>query len=279
MPEEKFQFCGLTKLAIIYITIIVFICSVPLKAEEITEDYNNYIQKGDEYYNRFDNLRALEEYKRAYEVAPDSFDVLMRLTRAYNDVGEDIKGIKLRPDDELRSGEVEEYFNKAAEYSKLLYQKFPDRAESYFYLAASYGHLALFRGGKEKVRLARDVEENSQKAIGLDQQFIPAYIVLGVYYREVANLNWAQKAFAKTLFGGLPNGTDEDSEKTLLRALELNPNIIHTRFELAKTYLAMGKENKATEQFKEILRLPITDHQDKEIKEVAEKELQKLAKK
>jgi hypothetical protein len=40
----------------------------------------------------------------------------------------------------------------------------------------------------------------------------------------------------------------------------------------------MGKEGKAREQLKEIIQLPITDHQDKEIKEVAEKELQKLAK-
>jgi len=253
---------------------MVFVYTTPIMAE----DSNTYIQEGDQYYSQFDNLKALEAYKKAYELAPDSFEVLVRLTRAYNDVGEDVKGIKFKPDQETNSKEVEEYFSQAAQYAEELHQKFPDKAESYFYLAATYGHLALFKGGKEKVKLARNVEENSKKAIDLDPQFIPAYIVLGVYYREVANLNWALKAFAKTLFGGLPNGTDEDSEKTLLKALELNPQVIHTRFELAKTYLAMGKEGKATEQLKEIIQLPITDHQDKEIKEVAEKELQKLAK-
>ncbi|HWP90760.1 MAG TPA: hypothetical protein VNN20_00980 [Thermodesulfobacteriota bacterium] len=274
MPGKRFQFCGLNGVIAIIIAIMVLVYTTPIMAE----DYNTYIQEGDQYYAQFDNLKALEAYKRAYELAPDSFEVLVRLTRAYNDVGEDVKGIKFKPDQETNSKEVEEYFSQAAQYAEQLHQKFPDKAESYFYLAATYGHLALFKGGKEKVKLARNVEENSKKAIDLDPQFIPAYIVLGVYYREVANLNWALKAFAKTLFGGLPNGTDEDSEKTLLKALELNPEVIHTRFELAKTYLAMGKEVKATEQLKEIIHLPITDHQDKEIKEVAEKELQKLAK-
>jgi tetratricopeptide (TPR) repeat protein len=274
MPGKEFQFCGLNGAATIIIAVMVFVYNTPIMAE----DSNTYIQEGDQYYSQFDNLKALEAYKKAYELAPDSFEVLVRLTRAYNDVGEDVKGIKFKPDQETNSKEVEEYFSQAAQYAEELHQKFPDKAESYFYLAATYGHLALFKGGKEKVKLARNVEENSKKAIDLDPQFIPAYIVLGVYYREVANLNWALKAFAKTLFGGLPNGTDEDSEKTLLKALELNPQVIHTRFELAKTYLAMGKEGKATEQLKEIIQLPITDHQDKEIKEVAEKELQKLAK-
>lgn len=251
-----------------------FMYCIPVMAE----DYNAYIQKGDEYYNKFDNLRALDEYKKAYELAPGSFDALMKLTRAYNDVGEDIKGVKFNREKQSHSKEVKEYFNEAANYAQLLYQKFPDRAESYFYVAVTYGHLALFQGGKEKVRIARDVETNSQKAIDLDPQFIPAYIVLGAYYREVANLSWVLRAFAKILLGGLPNGTNKDSEKTLLKALALNPQIIHTHFELAKTYYAMDKEDKASEQLKEILPLPILDHQDKEIKAEAGKQLHRFEK-
>jgi tetratricopeptide (TPR) repeat protein len=251
-----------------------FMYCIPVMAE----DYNSYIQKGDEYYNQFDNLRALDEYKKIYELAPDSFDALMKLTRAYNDVGEDIRGIKFNPETESHSKEVKEYFNEAVKYAQLLYLKFPDRAESYFYLAVTYGNLALFKGGKEKVRIARDVETNCQKAIELDPQFIPAYIALGVYYREVANLSWVHKAFAKMLFGELAKGTNKDSEKTLLKALALNPQIIHTHFELAKTYYAMDEEDKASEQLREILPLSILDHEDKEIKAEAVKQLHRFEK-
>ncbi len=275
MRRGNFQPYSSASILRIFIGIIIFVHSMPLLAE----DYQSYIEEGDKYYEQFDNQKALEEYKKAYELFPKSFDALMKLTRAYNDVGEDIKGVKFRPEDEMNTNKkVEEYFSTAVSYAELLQKEFPDRADSYFLLAATYGHLALFKGGKKKVKLARDVEKNSKKAIELDTKYIPAYIVLGVYYREIANLNWALKAFAKTVFGGLPNGTDEDSIKTLLKAIQLNPQIIHTRFELAKTYEAIGEGDKVAEQLKEIIDLPIVDHQDKMIKAEAKKELQRLAK-
>lgn len=275
MLQSGFQFYSIPAIIRIFIGIIIFAHSMPLLAE----DYNSYIQEGDKYYEQFDNEKALEAYKKAYEITPNSFEALMKLTRAYNDVGEDIKGINFRQQDESKSNKtVEEYFKTAAKYAELLQKEFPDKADSYFLLAATYGHLALYKDGKEKVKLARDVEENSKKAIQLDSKYIPAYIVLGVYYREVANLSWALKTFARTLFGGLPNGTDEDSEKTLLKAVQLNPQLIHTRFELAKTYDSMGEEDKVAEQLKEVLDLPVLDHQDQAIKAEAEKELRRLAK-
>jgi tetratricopeptide (TPR) repeat protein len=275
MLKGNFQLYSLSAILRMFIGIIIFMPSMPLLAE----DYNSYIQQGDKYYEQFENQKALEEYKKAYESSPNSFVALMKLTRAYNDVGEDIKGIKFRREDELNSNKkVEEYFKTAAKYAELLQKEFPDKADSYFLLAATYGHLALYKDGREKVRLARDVEKNSKRAIQLDPRYIPAYIVLGVYYREVANLNWALKAFARTLFGGLPHGTDKDSEKTLLKAVQLNPQIIHTRFELAKTYDAMDEGDEVAEQLKEILDLPVVDHQDKAIKTEAEKELRRLAK-
>jgi len=48
-----------------------------------------FIQKGDEYYARFDNKSALDYYLKAYKFAPDEYDVLFRLARTYNDLGEE----------------------------------------------------------------------------------------------------------------------------------------------------------------------------------------------
>lgn len=244
----------------------------------LAEDYTTLVEKGDKYYEQFDNMKALEEYKKAYELSPDSFEALMKLTRAYNDVGEDIKGIRFRQEDKVIPDKAGEYFEKATQYVELLNKKFPDKAESYFFLAVTYGNLAIFKGGKEKVRLARDVEKNAKKTIEIDPEFAPAYIVLGVYYRRVADLNWFLKQFAKTVFGGLPNGSNEDSEKMLLKAIELDPQIIYAYYELVKTYEAMKKKDKAKEHLKKILELPITDHQDEAIKKEAEREMERLGK-
>ncbi|GIW46428.1 MAG: hypothetical protein KatS3mg078_0305 [Deltaproteobacteria bacterium] len=259
--------------------LLVFISVVLLgfPAEYLkAQDYIDFIKKGDEYYREFNSFRALKEYEKAYKIAPDNYEVLLRLTRVYNDVGEDIQGIWFDDKKKVTTEVAKKYFEKATWFASLLHNRFPDKAEPYFLLALSYGHLALFKGGREKVKLAKDIEQNCLKAIELDPNFIPAYIALGVYYREVAGLNWFLKSFARSLTNGSLNGTYRDSERVLLKALELNPSIIRTHFELAKTYKALGKEDKVIYHLKKVLELPIVDHQDKVIKSEAGSNLNRL---
>jgi len=245
----------------ILITLSIFLNPFTLGAQE----YLSFVRSGDDYYQRFDNLKALSEYEKAYKYAPDNYEALMKLTRAYNDVGEDIN-----------SKESETYYEKAVQYAELLQKQFPYRAEAYFYLSASYGNLALFRGGKEKIRLSRYVESNAKKAIELAPDYDLPYIVMGVYYREVANLNWFLKVFAKSFLGGLPDGTIEDSERMLLIAVELNPKSIYAHYQLGITYEAMGKKDKAVKYYKKVIELPNTDHQDKTKKTEAKEKLREL---
>ena len=156
------------------IVILIVFCPLHLFAE----DYQTFIEKGDEYYRDFDNSKALAEYEKAYELAPEEFEVLVRLTRAYNDAGEDLDSEESKP-----------YFENAVKYAELLLEKFPEKVDTYYYLSVSYGNLALFKGGKTKVKLSRKVKQNAEKAIELDPQRAEPYVVLGIYYREIANLN------------------------------------------------------------------------------------------
>lgn len=216
------------------------------------------VQKGDKYYAKFDNTDALTEYKQAYDQEPDDWEALMKLTRAYNDIGEEYK--------DKSSQKAVDYFEKGFELAELMKEKYPQSPESYFYMAVTRGNLAMFKGGKDKVKLGRDVEQYAKKAIELDPNYGPAYIALGVYYREVANLNWFLKKFARAFFGGLPEGTNEDSLKMLYNAKELLPNIVYVEYELGKTYRAMGEKEKMKEHFDKALKIPNTDHRDKVFK-------------
>jgi len=222
------------------------------------EQVLNYINTGDEYYSKFDNINALNNYKEAYNLDPNSFEILMKLTRAYNDVGEDFK--------EQGSRETERYFIKAFEHSGIMKELFPEKGETYFFMAATRGNLALFKGGKDKVKLGRDVEKYAKKAIELKPDYGEPHVALGVYYREVANLNWFLKKFAKAFFGGLPEGTNEDSLKMLLNAEELIPESVYVQYELGKTYKEIGNKEKMKEHFNKALRLPNTDHRDRYFK-------------
>lgn len=196
--------------------------------------------RGDEAYARLDNQAAVAAYDEALSLAtaPYSFDLLARVARALNDYGLDLVAADL--DDE-----GERVLTRATELSEELTRRFAMRAESWFLLAASYGNLSLYKGGREKVRLGRAVEQHCLEAIRVDPGFSPPYAVLGIFYREVAELNWLEKTVANTLFGGIPTGSYRLSEEMLRKAVSLEPVMPLAHFELGKTLMRAGKPDDA----------------------------------
>ena len=232
---------------------LIFIFSViinPLYAQTAQE----YMALGDIYYKEFKNPEALAEYKSAYELDQDSFEILKRLTLTSNDCGEDLR------DTDMEKAKM--HFRESVAYAELANSKFPNVPETHFLLAISYGNLARYSKGKDKVKLARNVEENLQKIIRLKPEFAPSYIALGIYYRQVSNLSWFQKKFANSFLGGLPDGTIEDSRDSLLKAIELDPDFIITHYEIGRTYREIGDYGKAKYHFQKVLELDIRDHSD-----------------
>lgn len=232
-------------------------------------DYRNYIAEGDAYYNSFENINALNEYEKAYALAPGNYDVLFRLVRTYNDTGEEFKERRNRE-------EAEKYINKALSFAEKFYNKFPDSASVYTYLALSYGNIAMFRGGKDKVTYAKIIEENAKRAVMMSQSDFLPYIILGIYYRELASLSWIERLFANTFFGGIPEGTYEDSEKMLKKALAINPNVVVAVYQLSKTYRAMdrGKEEKVLLQ--KVLSMKNLNFRDKYTKMKSQRRLAQM---
>jgi len=214
------------------------------------------LAEGDAAYARFDNPAALDAYRQAHQLAPQSFDVLMRLARTTNDYAQDL----------LVAGEkdaAEARFDEAVAYAEVLHERYPDRAATYFFLAATYGNLALFKGGKGKVRIGRTVEEYSRKALALDTTYALPYVVLGIFYREVSNLSWFQRTFANALFGGVPDGTKEDAVRMLTHAIALDTTLSVAHYELAMTYAAMGRKDDALPHLRQAAILPPFNTQDR----------------
>ena len=233
------------------------------------------IERGDKYYDQFNNLEALKSYEEAYKICPESHEALMKLTRAYNDVGEDLRGAA--GSDGSKSVEVEEHFKNAVKSANLVLEKFPDEKTTYFLLAVSYGNLALYKGGEEKLTLGRDVEKYANQAIEIDPKFAPAYVVLGIYYREIASVNGLKKAIANSFLGGLPDRTLDDSQRVLTKALELSPGSPYVHYDLGKTYEKLGEKEKAIEHYNKVIELPAVDHDDLRKKSLAEIQVKKLS--
>lgn len=232
-------------------------------------DFKSLLQKGDDYYKRFNLKLAVMSYEEAYSLAGNEYEILIKLSRTYNDLGEEYYEIEDSRNSELA-------INYALKYSEILLAKFPDSAMTYAYLAMSYGNLAMFKGGNEKVKLSHRIKENAEKSIRIDPNNYLPYIILSIYHRQIASLSWLEKAFANTFFGKVPDGSFEESEKMMLKALEIQPGICVAMFHLSRTYHEMDNEKKEREWLNKIIDAPITDFRDKYAKRKAKKILMEL---
>jgi tetratricopeptide (TPR) repeat protein len=233
-------------------------------------DYETYLKKGDEYFDKFDNIRAIKNYEEAYRLAPNDYEVLLKLTRTYNDAGEEYKELRKRD-------EAEKYINKAVKLVEIFHKKFPDSAEVYSYLAMSYGNLAMYVGGNEKIKLAHKIKDNALKAIKMNSDLYMPHVILGIYNRQIADLSWLERAFANTFFGDVPEGSFEESVKMLKKALEIEPNTIIASFQLALTYGKMGQEEKQKEILKKMLSYKDRNFRDKYARQKAKRILEKMS--
>ena len=258
MIKSRFKFIG--------IIIVITISSIGY-----CDGIQDYLEKGNESYKKFNNLEALSYFEKAYKITPDNFEVLLKLVKTYNAAGEEFYEYRKRT-------EAEYYINKALEIADKFKTKFPDSAWAYCYLAMSNGNIALFRGGKDKIKYARLVEENAKKSISINPNAYLPYIILGIYYREIAGLSWLERAFANSFWGSVPTGTYEESEKMLKKALSIDPNMVVANFQLAKTYKQMDREQEEKALLQKVLLLPIRDFRDKFAKEKANKRLNDISK-
>lgn len=220
------------------------------------QSVENHLNEGDLRYASFDTEGAIKHYIKAFESGEENADVLIRLARAWNDAANDLKS-------EGHDEEARRAVKNALKFAELLTVNFPSRAESWFYRAAATGNLAVFSKGRTKVKIGRKVEEYSLRAIKLDSAYALPHIALGMYYREVANLNRLQRIVANRLLGGLPSRPSERALKHLERAVSLNPSLPVAHYQLAKTREALGLRHKANPHFIAAYSLPPMNSRDR----------------
>ena len=211
----------------------------------------------------------LDYYEQAYSIDSSDYYLLLKLTRVCNDLGEYYYELH----DEKSSEKV---VYDGVDYAERFYSLYPDSARVYTYLAWSYGNQALFEGGKEKIKLAHKIKDNAAKAISIDSTDYLPYVILGVYNRQIGALSWFERLFANIFFGDVPEGSFEDSEKMMLKALELQPGIVIATFHLSLTYKEMDEEEKEITMLKKVIELPELDFRDTFAKQKSRERLQEL---
>jgi len=124
--------------------------------------------------------------------------------------------------------------------------------------------------------MSREVKEEAMRAIELNPDMDTGYHILARWHREVATLSWVMRTAAKVVYGGLPEASLEESVQYFQKAIDLSPDWINHRLELAKTYIEQGNEEAARAQLNKALELPAVAMEDPEYKEEARRLLEEL---
>ncbi|MFO7769354.1 MAG: hypothetical protein R6W82_10435 [bacterium] len=223
---------------------------------------------------RVDSLNDEGSYQQAMDLLlpalqrdPDDYALLWRASEVLANWGR-----ITRQDEDLQ----EQRYEEAVAFARQAVAQDSTDAEGWFHLGKAVGRLALFRGGKTKVNMSKEVKEAFEEALAIEPDHPLALHGLARWHREVTNLSWFLKTAAKIIYGGLPPASNEQSVELFMEAIRLQPDNIAHRLELGKTYLEMDREEEAAASFRKVLELPATRTDDEEWKQEAEELLEKI---
>lgn len=206
--------------------------------------------------------------------------LLLSLALALNALGQDADTLARQADEQGRliatvrdTATKRSYGEKALDLAKQAVAADPTSSKAQVILAISYGRLAELLDNKTKISYAKLIKDHAEKALALDPNNDLACHVLGSWNYEMANLNPILRAIARTLYGDLPPGSNEEAIRYLTRAVKLKPDRLSARVDLGRAYLAADEPQKAREQFEAALKLPSRDSDDAATREKARQAL------
>jgi len=225
---------------------------------------------GDVAYATFDNHTALQHYLAALKEDPSDYQALWKGARAFADVGKTFE--------KSEKQKAKALYQRGDSLARIAVQLYPDSADSHFALALCVGRVALFEGGKTKIRLSKEVKQEADKALALNPNHDSAYHVLGRWHYNIATLGWALKAVAKIVYGGVPPGaTLEEAAKMFSKAIEIKSSKPVHRLEYARTLIALKQYSNAREQLQQCIGLPQVQWDDPASKSEAAELLKGIA--
>lgn len=174
--------------------------------------------------------------------------------------------------------EREALFKRAEDYARRAVAANPADAEGHFELARAIGRRALTMGARDRVKFAGVVHDEALAALKANPKHAGALHVMGVWNAEVMRLNGFTRMIAKNLLGGKTFGEAswDNAQHYLEQAVEIEPNRIVHRLDLAGVYADRDQKDKAIEDYEWIARAPVTDPNDAHYKDEAASRLRDL---
>mmetsp|Transcript_25581 Transcript_25581/g.81138 ORF Transcript_25581/g.81138 Transcript_25581/m.81138 type:complete len:390 (-) Transcript_25581:200-1369(-) len=202
--------------------------------------------------SRLDTAAAISLYRDACKLVPGDGPLLGLLSKAISDQVFDDAVFK----DHVRACEI---VREAMKLSQAAIDAEPEGPDGFVAHAVNLGRLAMFAGNSDKVEISRRVKDTVERALDLDPANDMALHVRARWEMEMASLGALVRAAARIAYGGVDCGSWSNAEAYLRRAVELRPQRLMHRVELAKCMHKLGRNGEARAQLELALSLPVED--------------------
>ena len=208
--------------------------------------------QGDSLMQAGRTAAAVEAWQAGLAAAPRDVALLWKTSLGLSALAEETPG---HEGDEARLRQAIELARRAVHHG-------PEVSRAHTALAVALGrygrHLGyayrIQRAG-EVIELGRQAHREIERARALDPSDHAPYVFLGAFHRELATVHPVAKAVARTLLGGYPDVSLEESVALLRRAVALDPGSVTAHVQLARTWLAMGRTAEARTVLRDALAL------------------------
>jgi len=235
-------------------------------AVSAAESADELVEKGKVFERKFQAKEALPYYLAAEKLDPQNCNILVRIARQYRYMMTDAAA----KEEKLRLGHL------ALDYSVRAAAAGPDDCDAQLAPAITLGKMLPYMPTKEQISASPKIKESVDKALRLDPNNDTAWHIRGRWNRVLADINNVKRALAKMLYGGLPKGSNEEAERDMKKAIELNPNRLMHYIELGRIYAQMGRKDDARQYINKGLAMPDAEKDDPETKQRGRETLQKL---
>lgn len=141
----------------------------------------------------------------------------------------------------------------------------PDVTEARYVLAAALGRRALIaKTPRAAVSLTDQVHREATQLLAIDARHAGAHSVLGQLHAEIMRKPWALRTLGLRLAGGIDfKASWAEAERTLQTAIDIEPDMMLHRFELARVYAATRRPALARPLLETVLRMPVVHPMDR----------------
>ncbi len=234
--------------------LLLFITTMGLSTAALAS--SDLVDKAKASIKSKDEQKAFEYYKQAIKKSPKDHEALSGASLMCSRIGNRTANKKLRSS----------YFRAANTYADAALKVAPTSAEANYVKSVALGRVALISGSKEKVAASRNIKKYAEKAIKYKPKHAGAWHVLGRWNYGVATLNFAEKAAANSLFGGLPDGDISTAISCYKKSMTYDPSYIRNYLELGKAYIEDGKTSEAKSILAKGMKKPSVIQDDDGIK-------------